>query len=169
MIGAGALLLVSLALPNLPVALQPILKMRGNKGFSRLLQNLRNKGVIELGGEKVKLTTKGMKLYQGIKLEQIIIKRPKEWDGLWRLISYDIPDAEKKKRDTFRQILIRLGFLKIQESLWVFPFECKKEIAIIAKDIGVPEHVIVMITDKLPNEDDWESRFILNSDEEGQK
>lgn len=164
-IGAGVLLVGAMVFPSLPIALQPILKMRGQKGFMKLLRSLQNKGVINLGGDKVRLTSTGLKIQKELQLEQIIIERPKNWDGLWRLVSYDIPDIIKEKRDWFRQTLIRLGFRKIQESLWVYPFECKEEIAIIAEDIGVAPHVMVMMTDNLPNEEDWESDFNLNPDE----
>ena len=164
-IGAGLLIVGALIFPNLPMALQPIFKMRGHKGFMKLIKKLQNKGVIYLGGEKVKLTNKGLKLQKELRIEQIILERPKEWDGLWRLASYDIPNVLKEKRDWFRQTLIRLGFRKVQESLWVYPFECKEEIAVIAKDIGIAEYVIVMMTDNLPNEEEWESDFDLNSEE----
>lgn len=164
-IGASLLLIGSLTLPGLPMALQPILKMRGHKGFMKLLQRMRNKGMIDLGGEKVKLTKEGIKLQKELQIEQIILERPKKWDGLWRLISYDIPDILKEKRDWFRQTLIRLGFRKIQESLWVYPYDCREEIAVIAKDIGVASCVIVMMTDNLPNEEEWELDFDLNLNE----
>jgi len=167
-IGAGLLLVGTFVFPSLPMALQPIFKMRGQKGFMKLLKKLQNKGIIYLGGERVKLTPRGLKLQKELKLEQIILERPKEWDGLWRLVSYDIPDALKEKRDWFRQTLIRLGFRKVQESLWVFPFECKEEIAVIAKDCGVASYVIVMMTDNVPNEEEWESDFDLNLDEYNQ-
>ncbi len=162
-IGISALVLGSLVFPNLPMALQPILKMRGRKCFSKLLKKLQDKGIIYLGGERVKLTKKGLKFQKQLKLEETILNKPKEWDGIWRLISYDIPNRLKQKRDWFRSILMRLGFLKIQESLWVYPFDCKEEIAIIAQDLGIASYVIVMITDNLPKEEEWENEFALEN------
>lgn len=162
-IGVGALVLGTIAAPNLPLALQPILKMRGDKGFLKLLKNLQNKGVINLGGERVMLTSRGLKLQRQLKIEEDIINIPKEWDGIWRLVSYDIPDKFKKKRDGFRATLTRLGFRKIQESLWVHPFDCREEIAVIAEDLGIAPYVIVMITDNLPREKEWELAFDLES------
>lgn len=160
-VGVGTLFLGALVMPNLPIALQPILKMRGHKGFSKLLKKLRNKRIIDLGGEKIKLTNKGLRFQKQLKIEETILNKPKEWDGIWRLISYDIPDRLKQKRDWFRLTLMRLGFLKIQESLWVYPFDCKEEIAIIAQDLGIAPYVIVMITDNLPKEKEWENEFAL--------
>jgi len=164
-IGAGIFFVGSLIFPSLPVALQPILKMRGQKGFLKLLRKMRRKGIINLGGEKITLTARGRKLQQLIQVEQIMIEQPKEWDGLWRLVSYDIPNRRNEFRTWFRRNLIRLGFKPIHESLWVFPYECKDEIAVIAQHLGVSPYVIVMTTDKLPNEDNWKDRFGLNDDE----
>lgn len=159
--GAGLLIMGALVFPGLPVALQPILKMRGHKGFLKLLKKMQNKGVIYLGGERIKLTKKGLELQKQLRLEQVILKKPAEWDGIWRLISYDIPDKYKKTRDWFRWTLIRLGFKNLQESLWVYPYDCKEEIAVIAKNIGIAEYVIVMMTDSLPKQEEWEADFGL--------
>jgi hypothetical protein len=160
-IGAGTFLIASLAFPNLPMALQPILKMRGNKGFLKLLKKLRDKNIIILGGERIKLTQKGRKLLKEIQIDQIEIPKQKDWDEVWHLVSYDIPDTHKKERDWFRQTLERLGFYQIQESLWVYPFDCKEEIAVIAKTMNIAPFVIVMNTNHLPNQKDMEEYFDL--------
>jgi len=114
-----------------------------------------------LGGERVKLTKKGRDLFKLVNLLNLEIKEPKKWDGVWRLVSYDIPDISKKKRDWFRGTLESLGFQTIQESLWVHPYECKEEIAVIAQNLGVADSVIIMTTDRLPNQEKMESIFRL--------
>jgi len=158
-IGAGTFLAASIVLPGLPIALQPILKMRGDKGFLKLLKKLRDKNVISLGGERIKSTSKGRKLLREIQINQIEIPRTKDWDEIWHLVSYDIPDTSKKARDWFRQTLERLAFYQIQESLWVYPFDCKEEIAIIAKTMGILPFVIMVNTDHLPNQKELEEHF----------
>ena len=165
-VGAGVLVLGAMVFPTLPMVLQPIIRMRGRKGFLKLLKRLQDKGVIYLGGEKIKLTRKGLELQTQFKIEELILTKPDKWDGIWRLISYDIPDKYKKTRDGFRWTLIRLGFRKVQESLWVYPYDCKEEIAVIAKNLGIAPYVMVMITDSLPREEEWETEFDLNIQDE---
>lgn len=160
-VGVSALFLGSLALPGLPVALQPIIKMRGNKGFFKLLKKLRDKNMIYLGGDKVRLTSRGIRLYKIASIDQIKIAKPDKWDGLWRLISYDVPNKYNKSRDHFRLVLENLGFIRIQDSLWVYPYECKQELAVIANTLGLGPYVIMMITDKLPKESEWLREFDL--------
>lgn len=158
-IGAGTFLAASIVLPGLPIALQPILKMRGDKGFLKLLKKLRDKNVINLGGERIKLTSKGQKLLKEIQISQIEIPRTNDWDEIWHLVSYDIPDTNKKARDWFRRTLERLDFYQIQESLWVHPFDCKEEIAVIAKTMRISEFVIIMNTNHLPDQKELEDHF----------
>lgn len=162
MIGLGLFVVASFALPNLPMALRPIMKMRGSKGFQKLLKHLRDKDVIDLGGERIKLTAKGQELLKKIYLSEIKIVKPEEWDGIWRLVSYDIPEKYRKSRDLFRSVLERNHFFQIQESLWVNPYECKEEIAVLAKDIDLTPYVIILVTDHLPNQKGMEEHFGLN-------
>lgn len=161
LIGLGTLVVASLALPNLPVAIRSIEKIRGNKGLQKFMENLKNKNIIYLGDEKIRLTKKGKKLLQNIQISEIQIKKTKEWDGIWWLVSYDVPKSHNKSRDDFRFYLKRLNFRQIQASLWVFPYECKEEIAIIAKYLSINPFIIVMATDSLPNQEEMEEYYNL--------
>ena len=161
LIGAGVLVAASLALPNLPMALKPILKMRGNKGLQKMIHKLKNKNIINLGSERIKLTSKGKQLLNEIYISEIKITQQEEWDHVWRLVAYDIPEKYKKLRDMFRKVLERNNFYPIQESLWINPYECKEEIAVLAKKINVYPYVIFLTTDHLPNQQDMVDHFHL--------
>jgi len=161
-VGLGLIVIASFAFPTLPVALRPIFKMRGNKGLQKLLKNLEKKRFINLGGEKIKLTSKGKKLLDEIYLSEIKIPTPGEWDGNWHLVAYDIPEIYSKSRNLLRCFLERNEFYQIQKSLWVHPYECKEEVAVFCKHINILPWVIVMITAKLPNEEDMVDHFGLD-------
>lgn len=160
LIGIGIVLISSLALPNLPLALKPFLRARPN-GIRELLKKLYQKKVINLGGEEVKLTSRGRKILKDIEMREMEIPRPKKWDGVWHLVSYDIPNRLNKKRDYFRSVLKRWQFYQIQKSLWVYPFECKEEIAVLAQYLKIEPYVVVMTTDLLVNEEEVEKIFNL--------
>lgn len=167
LIGEGILLtgfvIGTLAIPNLPKALRPILKMRGNKGLQKIFWKLKNKNIINLGGEKIKLTTRGRRILREIAISEIEIIEPAQWDGNWHLVAYDIPEKYKKLRQWFRELLIVNDFYQLQKSLWVHPFECKEEIAIICKELNILPYVVVMTTDKLPNELEMVDYYELNN------
>ena len=160
-IGLGSLVIASFALPGLPVVLKPIMEMRGSEGFQKLLDQLKNKNIITLGGDEIKLTKRGQKLLEKIEVESIEIKKPDEWDGIWWLVSYDIPNELNNMRDYFRALLKRYGFHQIQASLWVHPYDCREEIAIVAQYLDISEFVIIMSTDHLPKQEDIEQYFNL--------
>ncbi|OGD56503.1 hypothetical protein A2V71_02360 [Candidatus Berkelbacteria bacterium RBG_13_40_8] len=162
-IGFGALVLIALTSPSpkLPKAILKIIQEKGPGYLSKMLKKLENKNVIYLGGEKVRLTKRGRELFKLINLQNMEILKPKKWDKIWRLVSYDIPDISKKKRDWFRETLENLDFEKIQESLYVYPHECKEEIAVIARNLGVTSEVLYMTTDHLPSQEKMVNKFGL--------
>jgi len=151
-IGLGLLVVASFALPNLPIAIRQIQKMRGNKGFQKLLKQIEKKRYVRLSGEKIKLTAKGRKLLDEIYLSEFKIAKSEKWDKKWRLVSYDIPEIYKKSRNIFRKVLENNNFYQIHKSLWVSPYDCKEEIAVFAKNLGLSEYVIVIATERLPNQ-----------------
>lgn len=62
-------------------------------------------------------------------LERLKVEKYKsKWDGLWRLVIYDIPEKQRYKRDALRRYLKELGFGKIQESCWVSPYDFSSQI-----------------------------------------
>lgn len=161
-VGLGVLVVSSIALPGIPIAIRGIVKLRGNKWLQKKLESIKKKGLIDLSGEKIRLTVKGKKLFEKIELSDLKLKKPKEWDGLWRLVSYDIPEKYKKSRDFFRSVLVKNGFFQIQESLWVHPYQCREEIAVVAIRMNLNYNVIVMETEKLPNEKEMQDHFSLS-------
>lgn len=161
-IGLGFLIVVALTSPNLPRVLIPILKDRGKKGFKKLLKQLEEKRIVYLSGEKIWLTKKGRKLLDEIYLSNFEIEKTKKWDGQWRLVSYDVPEIYKKSRDIFRSVLEQNGFYQIHKSLWVSPYDCKEEIAVFCKNLNITKNVIVMTTNRLPNQEDMIEHFDLN-------
>lgn len=161
MIGLGTLIIASFALPGLPIAFKTISDVRGNKGLQKFLENLEKKNIIYLGDEKIRLTKRGRELLKQIQIYDITIIKPDKWDGIWWLVSYDVPKKFDRQRDHFRFHLKRMGFYQVQDSLWVYPFQCKQEIAVIAKELEISPFIIIMATDNLPNQKYMEDFFNL--------
>ncbi|MBU2592496.1 MAG: hypothetical protein ABH867_00675 [Patescibacteria group bacterium] len=44
-----------------------------------------------------------------------------DWDGNWRVVSYDIPEKSRVFRDLIKRSLYDLGFKKMQRSVWISP------------------------------------------------
>jgi DNA-binding transcriptional regulator PaaX len=123
------------------------------KNASRILTTLENRGlIIRLGGEMVELSEKGLALVKILASEDIVLEKPTAWDGWWHLVCYDIPEIKKAEREYFQRKLKELEFKKIQNSLWVYPYDCKEEIAVFAESLGINYFVVYLNTNKLPQE-----------------
>ena len=103
----------------------------GNKqSFYNLLSREEKIGEIikeEKDGEVyLKLVSKAGSFFN----EKISLKElaKKEWDGLWRLIIFDIKEIERKTRDRLRDKLKKLGFAMWQESVYISPHPLVDEV-----------------------------------------
>jgi len=72
-----------------------------------------------------------------------LIKKP--WDGQWRLVSFDIPEKEKKKRQEIRAALWHLGFRRLQLSAWISPLQVDDFVYKLMKKIGKPQNFFLFI------------------------
>ena len=50
------------------------------------------------------------------------------WDGMWRMVAFDIPEEHRKKRNALRYRLQMAEFYELQESLFLYPHDCEREI-----------------------------------------
>ncbi len=107
------------------------------------------------------LTPKGEARLRDIVIDDIEIKNPKNWDGKWRLVIYDLPIRFKKARDAFRWKLKNLGFFQFQKSAWVYPYPCEGEILFVADFYGVRKHIEILEVDKILDDRQIKAHFGL--------
>jgi len=105
-------------------------------------------------GEVVSVfSDKGKKYARYFQLDDIRIKKPKRWDGKWRVVMYDVPDKLKKVRESLRYHLKELGFVEIQKSVFAHPFECEEEIKHIAEFYNSKKYIRFMLVESIDGED----------------
>jgi DNA-binding transcriptional regulator PaaX len=125
---------------------------------------LERKGLVTIeknsGGIVVKINDKGKKEVLRYKLEEL---QPKSgvWDGKWRMVFYDVAELDRKRRDKLRYYLQKLGLIKMQESVWVGPFDVEGEVKYIREILEVPHGVKLGLLEKLENEEDLKELFNL--------
>lgn len=91
----------------------------------------------------------------------LTLKETKEWDGLWRIVLFDIPNAQKGRRDTFAAILKRAGFVHLQKSVFISPRPYEAEIRSVAEFLEIAEFVDVVIAKTISREEDFRKSFDL--------
>ena len=95
------------------------------------------------------------------KLDDIKIKKPKKWDKQWRIVIFDIPNKFKKAREAIRKKLKELGFIKLQESVFVFPYECENEINFIVEVFQIRPFIRFIRANSVSNEEQLMINFGL--------
>ncbi|MSU45238.1 MAG: CRISPR-associated endonuclease Cas2 [Candidatus Zambryskibacteria bacterium] len=93
-------------------------------------------------------------------LEKMTISKTK-WDKRWRIVMFDVPEKLKKVRETLRYQLKRLGFLELQRSVFIFPFECSKELEYVIEFYNIKKFVRFAEVDWIDNELDLKHKFRL--------
>jgi DNA-binding transcriptional regulator PaaX len=61
-------------------------------------------------------------------LNALQIPPQKSWDGTWKIVVFDIPEALRKKRRLLAKQLIRLGLYRLQKSVFIHPYPCKDQV-----------------------------------------
>lgn len=86
--------------------------------FSAILYRLKKQGLVTKSRGYRKLYWSLTKKGQNSLVDVIESSLPKE-DGIVRLVMFDIPESERRKRDLTRMELVSCGFRQLQKSVWV--------------------------------------------------
>lgn len=153
LIAVGIVIPLSLTLPNLPLMFVPLLKSDPNyknkrvrvQSVARSLTYLKRERLINIAekdGECIlTLSEDGKRRILKYHIDGLKIEKPKRWDGLWRIVIFDIPEKEKGGREVLREKLKRLGFYQLQKSCFIHPYECKNEVDFIAEYFQISHYV----------------------------
>ena len=106
------------------------------------------------------LSSKGKEVALRYDLEKMVIAKSK-WDKKWRVVMFDVPEKLKKIRETLRYQLKKFGFLELQRSVFVLPYECKDEIEYIIEFYNIRKYVRMLLVEKIDNEIDLKHKFSL--------
>ena len=135
-------------------------KYSRNDSFTRL----KEKGLIEIidiNGKRVaRVTKKGEEKLDFLDRHNFKLKIPKKWDSRWRIVIFDIKESRSKTRFLLRKTLLQIGFVRLQNSVWLYPYDCEDLISLLKADFKIGKDVLYMIVEKLEN--DWHLRKTFN-------
>ncbi|MDD2935452.1 MAG: hypothetical protein PHX25_03180 [Candidatus Pacebacteria bacterium] len=123
-----------------------------NRSVEKLLEKGYLKKTRKKNNEFLELTKEGEEIINRYKLGDLEIKKSKKWDKKWRVVIFDISEKKKSLRDLLRFNLNRLGFVKLQNSVWVFPYECEELIYLLKTNFFVDSDVLYMEVNRIENE-----------------
>jgi CRISPR-associated endonuclease Cas2 len=142
-------------------------KSLNKKQIKKALYDLEKRKLIDIiekdGQVKIYLQEKGKQkvITRSIKLLLDYKKKEKKWDGRWFMVFFDVPEIERRKRNFLRRYLKRLGFYQYQQSVYIFPFECKKEVNLIKEIVEGAKYMKYIIASEIEEEEKIKKYFGL--------
>lgn len=105
----------------------------------------------EDGRDVVRLTSGGRIALDRQAIDELQIKKPWRWDHRWRLVMFDIPQqaARSGAREALRWKLRDLGFIAYQKSVFIYPYECQREILAVAEVYGVRDCIRYIVAEEI--------------------
>ena len=107
------------------------------------------RGLLVYQGNMVRLTAKGEQVLRRLELRDFQLRRPKRWDRKWRVLIFDIPERRKGLRQKVRLTLKTIGFMRLQDSVWVYPYDCEDLVTLLKADFKIGKDLLYLIVDSL--------------------
>ncbi len=136
---------------------------RFNYRVKTVLGRLAAKGLItfeERDGRKyARLTDAGKQVLELESLKDPKMRKPKRWDKRWRVVIFDIPERRRSIRVRLRRFMEEFGFVRLQDSVWIYPYDCEDLIALAKAKFRIGVDVLYMIVEQLEHDTHLREHF----------
>ncbi len=167
-VASAGILAVAVLAPNALQILKPFIKNKKKYNLKYYL-NQKTKKLVKAGFLKIdkedgkqflSLTEKGerkLRYYQVIEKKKNI-----KWDGKWRIVIFDVWENTRSKRNLLRMEIKEFGFIQLQRSVWIYPYECAEFIELLKTDLSFGKNIRYMIVEELDHDEKLRKYFKLN-------
>jgi phenylacetic acid degradation operon negative regulatory protein len=136
----------------------PLLGKINIRRINQEIKRLHKRGLIEYikhknGIVSIRLTAAGREKIRSYEMDNLMIDKPKEWDGRWRVTIFDIPVTKNSSRELLRRKMKKLGFYKLQKSVFAYPYPCLEVVHYLRDYLGVKGDVEYLEADRLESQD----------------
>jgi|SRR3990170_581613 len=87
------------------------------------------------------LSPRGWRIVRGGEV-RIFEPRRTQWDGLWHMVVYSIPEGRRRLRSRLRTRLGWMGFGRLAPGTWISPNDRKAEVEAELDDLGVRPYAV---------------------------
>lgn len=134
---------------------------RLDRRIAQAMTRLKARGLI---GPDRKLTARGQKYAESASVSlQIRPRIPLRWDRKWRIIIFDVWERRRDVRDCLRGQLESVGFVKVQNSVWVYPYPCEELFAFLRADLRLGLGMLYIVAEEIENDRPLREHFGLPS------
>lgn len=165
-IAAAGVLSIGLVVPNVIGAMGKLGILpnpRRREYISSSASKLVRRGLLKFKDGYYQLTPQGEAILRRWELSDYEIRRPKKWDGEWRILIYDIAEKKAVVRKQISRLFETAGFYRLQDSVWVYPYDCEEIIGLLKTDFGVGKEILYIIAREIENDRYLRSYFNLPS------
>lgn len=163
-VAVAGVLSVALIAPNVIGALAKlgiIPNKRQKEYISSSASKLVKRGLLFYNGKKYQMTSRGESLLRRWQFTDFKLRKPIKWDKKWRVMIFDIPEKKKKMRDDLTLLFRQAGIRRLQNSVWIYPYDCEDVITLLKTDFGIGKNLLYMIVDELENDKYLREEFNL--------
>jgi DNA-binding transcriptional regulator PaaX len=152
---AAGILSLAIAVPNSAKLIGGfgLRKKDPKHAAKRAIDNLILKGMLKIsfeeGERRIELTKKGQQALDFCQRHGFKSKQPKSWDEKWRVIIFDIPERRKRVREQVRFTLKQIGFIRLQQSVWIYPYPCEELISLLKVDFQIGKNLLYLVVESL--------------------
>lgn len=111
--------------------------------------------------KQMQITERGTREVSRVNLGVYSIRKPLRWDERWRIVIFDIPEKRRGDRVRIRNLLVQLGFYRLQDSVWVHPYDCEEIIVLIKAEYRLGNAVLYLVADVIEFEKPIRRHFNL--------
>jgi len=141
-------------------------KQKLDRRISQAISRLQAKGLLERvtagSGVRLQLTKMGSAAAEKMEaMESIRVRIPTQWDGKWRIVIFDVWESRRGLRDRLRILLQKTGFVKIQNSVWVLPYDCEELFVFMRTELRLGNGVLYIVADEIEHDKKLRQHFKL--------
>ena len=153
--------------PGLTLAIAPFIKKKRyspqqaiQRNIDSMIKNGLLKRTIDKSGlQKIELTKRGK--WEACLRSNTDHASRASWDGVWRVVVFDVPQTKANVRVELRRAMKLFGFKMLQQSVWVYPFPCDDFIKIVKTYLGVSNDVLYVKANFIENDKQLRKEFSL--------
>ena len=125
------------------------------------LQRLVKKNYISISKSgQLSLTKEGGKRLHMIEYGTYPLPKTR-WDKKWRVVTFDVEEKRKRSREKLRLLLRQVGFVRLQDSVWVYPYDVEDVINLIKTGNFLGKEVLYMTVHTTGKDTELKAHFKL--------
>jgi len=138
-----------------------------NQRISQTIGRLVTRGLIRRnkrsdGTTNLVLTKAGERHAKSLaQIQRSASMRKTKWDGKWRIVIFDVWEKRRAVRDQLRNRLKTIGFIRVQNSVWVYPYDCEEILIFFRTELRLGKSALYIVAEGIENDTSLRKQFGL--------